>query len=196
MLDVAIAECVVAVRREPFSPARAARREWHRPRCRREPRQSGARDRGRRRDVRRRCAHARRRNHAHAVDDQGHYGCGPAPGRGRQPETRRAGGTVAARTGGSTGAEKSHRGLADTSPDVRAITLRHLLTNTSAYGIVLTECALQRAMADSEIHIGVDLVRFGADEWLARHRVLDAPQLSMSLLVRPYLQGPRSTSQR
>jgi CubicO group peptidase (beta-lactamase class C family) len=86
--------------------------------------------------------------------------------------------------------------LADTSPDVRAITLRHLLTNTSAYGIVLTEYALQRAMADSEIHIGVDLVRFGADEWLARHRVLDAPQLSMSLLVRPYLQGPRSTSQR
>jgi Beta-lactamase len=85
--------------------------------------------------------------------------------------------------------------LADTS-DVRAITLRRLRTNTSAYGIVLTECALQRAMADSEIHIGVDLVRFGADEWLARHRVLDAPQLSMSLLVRPYLQGPRSTSQR
>jgi Beta-lactamase len=85
--------------------------------------------------------------------------------------------------------------LAVTS-DVRAITLRRLRTNTSAYGIVLTECALQRAMADSEIHIGVDLVRFGADEWLARHRVLDAPQLSMSLLVRPYLQGPRSTSQR
>jgi hypothetical protein len=79
---------------------------------------------------------------------------------------------------------------------LRAITLRHVRTNTSAHGIVLTECPLQRAMADSEIHIGVDLVRFGADEWLARHRVLDAPELSMSLLVRPYLQGSRSTSQR
>jgi CubicO group peptidase (beta-lactamase class C family) len=58
--------------------------------------------------------------------------------------------------------------LADTSPAVPAITLRHLLTNTSGYGMVLTECPLQRAMADSEIDIGVDPVRFGADEWLAR----------------------------
>ena len=58
--------------------------------------------------------------------------------------------------------------LADTSPAVRAITLRHLLTNTSGYGMVLTECPLQRAMADSEIEAGVDPVRFGADEWLAR----------------------------
>ncbi|MET0520841.1 MAG: serine hydrolase domain-containing protein, partial [Jiangellaceae bacterium] len=56
--------------------------------------------------------------------------------------------------------------LADTSPAVRAITLRHLLTNTSGYGMVLTECPLQRAMADSEIE--VDPVTFGADEWLAR----------------------------
>jgi CubicO group peptidase (beta-lactamase class C family) len=44
--------------------------------------------------------------------------------------------------------------LADTSPAVPAITLRHLLTNTSGYGMVLTECPLQRAMADSEIDIG------------------------------------------
>src|SRR5919201_3136042 len=58
--------------------------------------------------------------------------------------------------------------LADTSPAVRAITLRHLLTNTSGYGMVLTECPLQRAMADSEIDVGVDPVTFGADEWLAR----------------------------
>jgi CubicO group peptidase (beta-lactamase class C family) len=58
--------------------------------------------------------------------------------------------------------------LADTSPAVRAITLRHLLTNTSGYGMVLTECPLQRAMADSEIEGGVDPVTFGADEWLAR----------------------------
>ncbi len=40
--------------------------------------------------------------------------------------------------------------LADTSPAVRAITLRHLLTSTSGYGMVLTQCPLQRAMADSE----------------------------------------------
>src|SRR6186997_2873059 len=39
--------------------------------------------------------------------------------------------------------------LADTSPAVRAITLRHLLTNTSGYGMVWTACPLQRAMADS-----------------------------------------------
>jgi len=58
--------------------------------------------------------------------------------------------------------------LADISPAVRAITLRHLLTCTSGYGMVLTECPLQQAMADSEIDAGVDPVKFGADEWLAR----------------------------
>src|SRR5829696_8386793 len=58
--------------------------------------------------------------------------------------------------------------LADTSPAVRAITLRHLLTNTSGYGMVLTDCPLQRAMADSETEAGVDPVTLGAEEWLAR----------------------------
>lgn len=58
--------------------------------------------------------------------------------------------------------------LADTSPAVRAITLRHLLTNTSGYGMVLTECPLQRAMADSETEAGVGPVTLGAEEWLAR----------------------------
>jgi CubicO group peptidase (beta-lactamase class C family) len=58
--------------------------------------------------------------------------------------------------------------LADTSPAVRAVTLRHLLTCTSGYGMVLTESPLQRAMVDSEVDIGVEPVRFGADEWLAR----------------------------
>ena len=58
--------------------------------------------------------------------------------------------------------------LADTSPAVRAVTLRHLLTSTSGYGMVLTECPLQRAMAASEIDVGVDPATFGADEWLAR----------------------------
>jgi CubicO group peptidase (beta-lactamase class C family) len=58
--------------------------------------------------------------------------------------------------------------LADTSPAVRAITLRHLLTNTSGYGMALTESPLQRAMADIEVEAGADPVAFGADEWLAR----------------------------
>lgn len=59
--------------------------------------------------------------------------------------------------------------LADTSPAVRAITLRHLLTSSCGYGMVLTECPLQRAMADSQIEVGASHpVRFGADEWLAR----------------------------
>ena len=58
--------------------------------------------------------------------------------------------------------------LADTSPAVRAITLRHLLTSTSGYGMVLTACPLQRAMADNETEAGVDPVTLGADEWLTR----------------------------
>src|SRR3954468_3007480 len=58
--------------------------------------------------------------------------------------------------------------LADTSPAVRAITLRHLLTSTSGYGMVLTESPLRQAMADSEIDVGVEPRTFGADEWLAR----------------------------
>jgi CubicO group peptidase (beta-lactamase class C family) len=58
--------------------------------------------------------------------------------------------------------------LADTSPAVRPITLRHLLTSTCGYGMVLAECPLQRAMADSGIHIGDDSRTLGADEWLAR----------------------------
>jgi CubicO group peptidase (beta-lactamase class C family) len=58
--------------------------------------------------------------------------------------------------------------LTNTSPAVRVITLRHLLTSTSGYGMVLTESPLQRAMADSEVDISADLVTFGADEWLAR----------------------------
>src|SRR5919197_1955676 len=58
--------------------------------------------------------------------------------------------------------------LADTLPAVRPITLRHLLTSTCGYGMVLTACPLQRAMADSETDAGVDPVTLGAEEWLAR----------------------------
>ena len=58
--------------------------------------------------------------------------------------------------------------LADTSPAVRAITLRHLLTCTSGYGMVWTDCPLHRAMADSAVAAGAEPVTLGADEWLAR----------------------------
>jgi CubicO group peptidase (beta-lactamase class C family) len=58
--------------------------------------------------------------------------------------------------------------LADASPAVRAITLRHLLTCTSGYGMVLTESPLQRAMIDREVDVGVGHPTFGPDEWLAR----------------------------
>jgi len=58
--------------------------------------------------------------------------------------------------------------LADTSPAVRPITLRHLLTNTAGYGMILTECPLRRAMVASEVETGVDPLTVGADEWLAR----------------------------
>jgi CubicO group peptidase (beta-lactamase class C family) len=58
--------------------------------------------------------------------------------------------------------------LADTSPAVRAITLRHLLTCTSGYGMVWTESPLQRAMVDSNVHAGPDAEMYGAEEWLTR----------------------------
>ncbi len=58
--------------------------------------------------------------------------------------------------------------MADTVPAVRPITLRHLLTNGSGYGMVMTECPLQRAMAERGVDADVDPVAFGADEWLGR----------------------------
>jgi CubicO group peptidase (beta-lactamase class C family) len=62
--------------------------------------------------------------------------------------------------------------LADTSPAVRAITLRHLMTNTSGYGMVLTASPLQRAMEDGDVDADIDPVSLGADEWLARLAML------------------------
>src|SRR5262245_585526 len=58
--------------------------------------------------------------------------------------------------------------LADTTPAIRAITLRHLLTNTSGYGMVVTACPLQLAMVEMEVDVGVDPLTVPADEWLAR----------------------------
>ena len=58
--------------------------------------------------------------------------------------------------------------LADVVPARRAITLRHLLTNTSGYGMALAESPLQAAMAQNETEAGPDPVTLGAGEWLKR----------------------------
>jgi CubicO group peptidase (beta-lactamase class C family) len=58
--------------------------------------------------------------------------------------------------------------LTETAPAVRPITLRHLLTNTSGYGMLFSDSPLQQAMVDSEVDAGPDPVKIGADEWLAR----------------------------
>jgi CubicO group peptidase (beta-lactamase class C family) len=58
--------------------------------------------------------------------------------------------------------------LDDTEPARRSITLRHLLTNASGYGMALVDSPLQRAMAANGTEAGPEPVALGADEWLAR----------------------------
>lgn len=58
--------------------------------------------------------------------------------------------------------------LEDTVPARCAITLRHLLTNASGYGMALTQSPLQRAMADNGTEAGPEPVTLGAEEWIAR----------------------------
>ncbi|GAB3923359.1 serine hydrolase [Microlunatus endophyticus] len=58
--------------------------------------------------------------------------------------------------------------LDDTVPATRPITLRHLLTNTSGYGMIMESSPLQRAMTANGTEAGSDPVDFGADEWLRR----------------------------
>ncbi len=58
--------------------------------------------------------------------------------------------------------------LDDTEPARRAITLRHLLTNTSGYGMVLQASPLQQAMAANGTEAGPEPPAMGADEWLRR----------------------------
>jgi CubicO group peptidase (beta-lactamase class C family) len=58
--------------------------------------------------------------------------------------------------------------LDDTGPARRAITLRHLLTNTSGYGMVMETSPLQQAMADNGTEAGPEPPAIGADEWLCR----------------------------
>jgi CubicO group peptidase (beta-lactamase class C family) len=58
--------------------------------------------------------------------------------------------------------------LGDTVPARRAITLRHLLTNTSGYGMVTQASPLQQAMAANGTEAGPEPTALGADEWLRR----------------------------
>ena len=58
--------------------------------------------------------------------------------------------------------------LDDTVPAHRPITLRHLLTLGSGYGMEFGDSPLQKAMADNGTEAGPDPVTLGADEWLAR----------------------------
>ncbi len=58
--------------------------------------------------------------------------------------------------------------LDDTVAAERPITVRHLLTNTSGYGMILTVSPLQRAMAADGTEVGSEPPAFGAAEWLRR----------------------------
>ena len=53
-------------------------------------------------------------------------------------------------------------------PARRAITLRHLLTNTSGYGMVIQASPLQQAMAANGTEAGPEPPAMGAEEWLRR----------------------------
>ncbi len=58
--------------------------------------------------------------------------------------------------------------LDDTVPARRAITLRHLLTNTSGYGAAMQASPLQQAMAANGTEAGPEPPAMDADEWLRR----------------------------
>jgi CubicO group peptidase (beta-lactamase class C family) len=58
--------------------------------------------------------------------------------------------------------------LDDTVPARRTITLRHLLTNSSGYGMALVSSPLQQAMAGNGTEAGPEPPALGADEWLSR----------------------------
>ena len=58
--------------------------------------------------------------------------------------------------------------LDDTVPARRAITVRHLLTNTSGYGMVIQASPLQQAMAANGTEAGPEPPAMGAGEWLRR----------------------------
>ncbi len=63
--------------------------------------------------------------------------------------------------------------LDDTEPARGPVTLRHLLTNTSGYGMILQAAPLQQAMLDNGTESGPEPPALGADEWL--HRLAELP---------------------
>lgn len=56
--------------------------------------------------------------------------------------------------------------LTDTVPASTPITVRHLLTNTSGYGVATTPSPLQKAMRDNHTEAGQEPVAMGAKNWL------------------------------
>jgi CubicO group peptidase (beta-lactamase class C family) len=58
--------------------------------------------------------------------------------------------------------------LDDTVPAQRAVTLRHLLTNASGYGMATVDSPLQKAMAENGTEAGPEPCLFSAEEWLTR----------------------------
>jgi CubicO group peptidase (beta-lactamase class C family) len=58
--------------------------------------------------------------------------------------------------------------LDETGPARRAITVRHLLTNTCGYGMVMQASPLQQAMAANGTEAGPEPPAMGAEEWLRR----------------------------
>ncbi len=58
--------------------------------------------------------------------------------------------------------------ITDTVPADHSITLRHLLTNASGYGMAVVDSPLQRAMADNGTEAGAEPPALDADEWLTR----------------------------
>ena len=58
--------------------------------------------------------------------------------------------------------------LDDTVPAQRAITLRHLMTNTSGYGMAIQASPLREAMIANGTEAGSEPPAVGADEWLSR----------------------------
>ena len=56
--------------------------------------------------------------------------------------------------------------LEDTRPARRPITVRHLLTNQSGYGMMITDSPLRRAMVEAGVEAGAEPVDRGAQDWL------------------------------
>lgn len=56
--------------------------------------------------------------------------------------------------------------LSDTEPATTQITVRHLLTNTSGYGVMTIPCPLQEAMVANRTEAGQEPVELGAQAWL------------------------------